>query len=99
MAFQKDSLVKISCGFLWDFANVTALAPVSSAIRSLAEETAGAEAPRSGIIPRAAVTQAIVLAVPITPHVPIYRYLAFSQWIAFEEHIYTYRRRKLLIDC
>jgi hypothetical protein len=71
MAFQNDSFVKISCGFLLDFAIATALAPVSSAIRSLADDTAGAVAPRSGIIPNAAVTQAIVLAVPITPHVPI----------------------------
>ena len=73
MAFQNDSFVKVSWGFLWDLAIATAFAPVSSAIRSLADDTAGADAPLSGIIPRAAVIQAIVLAVPMTPHVPICR--------------------------
>lgn len=51
-------------------AAATAFAPVYSAIRSRVDETAGAEAPRRGISPNAAVMHAIVLAVPITPHVP-----------------------------
>lgn len=51
-------------------ATETAFAPVSSAILRRVDDTAGAEAPRSGMKPSAAVTQAIVLAVPITPQVP-----------------------------
>jgi hypothetical protein len=73
IAFRNDSFDNISWGFLRAFATATAFAPVSSAIRSRAEDTAGADAPLRGIIPRAAVTHAIVLAVPITPQVPIYR--------------------------
>ena len=70
IAFRKDSLVSISCGVRFALATATALAPVSSAIRRRVEETAGADAPRRGIKPRAAVIHAIVLAVPMTPQVP-----------------------------
>jgi hypothetical protein len=70
MAFRKDSFVSISCGVRWLAATDTAFAPVSSAIRRRVDETAGAEAPRSGMNPKAAVMHAMVLAVPITPQVP-----------------------------
>lgn len=72
MALRKDSLVRRSCGLRFDSATATAFEPVSSAMRRRDEETAGAEAPRRGMRPRAAVTQAIVDAVPMTPHVPPY---------------------------
>ena len=71
MAFKNDSFVMTSCGFRLVLATDTAFPPVSSAILSRADDTAGAEEPRSGIIPRAAVMHAMVLAVPMTPHVPI----------------------------
>lgn len=70
IAFRNDSFLRISCGVRFALATATAFAPVSSAIRRRAEETAGADAPRSGIKPRAAVIQAIVLAVPMTAQVP-----------------------------
>ena len=70
MALRKDSLVSISCGFRLLAAADTAFDPVSSAMRRRVDETAGAEAPRKGMKPKAAVTHAMVLAVPITPQVP-----------------------------
>lgn len=70
MALRNDSLVRISCGVRFALAAATAFAPVSSAIRRRVDDTAGAEAPRKGIKPRAAVMHAMVLAVPITPQVP-----------------------------
>jgi len=70
MAFKKDSLLSISWGVRLFAATDTAFAPVSSAIRRRVEETAGAEAPRRGMNPRAAVMHAMVLAVPMTPQVP-----------------------------
>jgi hypothetical protein len=85
---RKDSLESISCGVRLAAATATAFAPVSSAILRRAEETAGAEAPRSGMNPNAAVIHAIVLAVPITPHVPAYGVLEnrsrhFARWRAY----------------
>ncbi len=71
-ALWNDSAERIVCGACWFRAAETALAPVCSAMRSLAADTAGAEAPGRGISPRAAAMQAIVLAVPMTPQVPIY---------------------------
>ena len=58
MALRKDSLESTDWGRLCSTfdAAATAIAPVSSATRSLAEDTAGAEAPLNGIIPNAATT-------------------------------------------
>jgi hypothetical protein len=68
---MNESRVSRDCGLDLSLnATLTAVAPVCSATRSLAEDTAGADAPSRGIRPRAAVIQAIVLAVPITPQVP-----------------------------
>lgn len=90
-------MLRISCGFLAALATATAFAPVSSAIRSRADDTAGAVAPRRGIIPSAAVMQAMVLAVPMTPHVPIYM-LTVSMVISSFILGWTYRRSKLFIN-
>lgn len=73
MAFKNDDSLSSSWGISFAAATVTAFAPVSSAIRRREDDTAGAEAPFSGMSPNAAVIHAIVLAVPITPHVPPYR--------------------------
>lgn len=73
MAFRKDSRVSRVCGLRASPAAIidTAVEPVCSAMRSRAEDTAGAEAPfNDGIMPSAARIHAIVLAVPITPQVP-----------------------------
>lgn len=72
MALRKDSRVSKACGLRESPAWIieTAVAPVCSAMRRRADETAGAEAPFNGIIPNATSMHAIVLAVPITPHVP-----------------------------
>lgn len=58
MALRKDSLESTDWGRLCSTfdAAATAIAPVSSATRSLAEDTAGAEAPLKGINPNAATT-------------------------------------------
>ena len=74
MALRKDSRVRMLWGSRLEAAAAaaTALAPVSSAMRIRAADTAGALAPLSGMRPSAAVMHAIVLAVPITPHVPIF---------------------------
>lgn len=63
MALRKDSFERMVCGLREDrfAATDTAIAPVSSAIRIRAAETAGADAPPRGIKPRAAATQAMVL--------------------------------------
>lgn len=73
MALRKDSRLRI-----WEgrressllVAARTAFLPVSSAMRRRAADTAGALAPRRGMRPKAAVMQAMVLAVPMTPQVP-----------------------------
>ena len=56
MALRKDSLESTDWGRLCSTfdAAATAIAPVSSATRSLAEDTAGADAPLNGINPNAA---------------------------------------------
>ena len=51
-------------------ARATARAPVSRAMRKRSASTAGIAAPPGSIMPRASVTQAMVLAVPITMQVP-----------------------------
>ena len=58
MALRKDSLESTDWGRLCSTfdAAATAIAPVSSATRSLAEDTAGAEALLKGINPNAATT-------------------------------------------
>jgi len=74
IAFRNDDLVSIVWGCRFLVRMETALEPVSSAMRRREDDTAGAEAPMSGMRPNPAVTQAIVLAVPITPQVPPYDY-------------------------
>lgn len=75
MALRKDSRDRMLCGVRF-LAETTFVArtPVSSAMRIRVEETAAGVAPARGIMPRAAVMQAMVLAVPITPQVPTWRW-------------------------
>ena len=63
IALRKDSFDRIVCGLREErlAATETARDPVSSAMRMRAAETAGADAPPSGIKPKAAAMQAIVL--------------------------------------